>query len=95
MAKKWYPVTDILICIECGTCVEFCPNGVYDKSKFPVPVIASSDGCVDHCHGCGNKCPVGAITYVGDDTGWTPPHGVINDEESCYCNCCCGGNNNG
>jgi ferredoxin len=32
-----------------------------------------TENCVDHCHGCGNKCPVGAITYVGEDTGWTPP----------------------
>lgn len=24
---------------------------------------------IDHCHGCGNKCPVGAISYVGDDIG--------------------------
>ena len=30
MAKKWYPVIDILTCVECGTCVEFCPHGVYD-----------------------------------------------------------------
>ena len=22
MAKKWYPVIDILTCVECGTCVE-------------------------------------------------------------------------
>ena len=34
MAKKWYPVIDILTCVECGTCVEFCPHGVYDKQMF-------------------------------------------------------------
>ena len=73
MAKNWYPVTDILTCIECGRCVDMCAHGVYDKSKAPVPLVVYPDGCVDHCHGCGNKCPVGAITYVGDDTGWVPP----------------------
>lgn len=72
MAKKWYPVVDILSCIECGTCVNFCSHGVYDKKTVPSPIVINPDGCIDHCHGCGNKCPVGAITYVGDDTGWIP-----------------------
>ena len=35
MAKKWYPVVDILSCIECGTCVNFCSHGVYDKKNAP------------------------------------------------------------
>lgn len=35
MAKKWYPVVDILSCIECGTCVNFCSHGVYDKKTVP------------------------------------------------------------
>lgn len=66
MAKKWYPVIDILTCVECGTCVEFCPHGVYDKQKAPVPVVVNPDSCIDHCHGCQKKCPSGAISYVGD-----------------------------
>ena len=66
MAKNWYPVIDILTCMECGTCVNFCPHGVYDKQKAPVPVVVNPDGCIDHCHGCQKKCPAGAIAYVGD-----------------------------
>nr|WP_278569311.1 ferredoxin family protein [Enterocloster clostridioformis] len=95
MAKKWYPVTDILTCIECGTCVDFCSHGVYDKAKAPVPVVVNPDGCIDHCHGCGNKCPVGAITYVGDDTGWVPPalKGTAQEAAGCSCGCGCGGSN--
>ena len=73
MAKKWYPVVDILSCVECGTCVDFCAHVVYDRTKAPSPVVINPVGCVDHCHGCGNRCPAGAITYVGDDTGWIPP----------------------
>ncbi len=73
MAKTWYPVIDYSICTECGTCVSKCPHGVYDTKKAPTPVVIAPESCVDHCHGCGNKCPVGAITYVGEDTGWTPP----------------------
>ena len=54
-AKNWYPVIDILTCMECGTCVNFCPHGVYDKQKSPVPVVVNPDGCIDHCHGCQKK----------------------------------------
>ncbi len=86
MAKAWYPVIDYSTCIECGNCVEKCPHGVYDRKKAPAPVVRSPLSCVDHCHGCGNRCPVGAITYVGEDTGWTPPNGEnFSDEEACSC----------
>jgi NAD-dependent dihydropyrimidine dehydrogenase PreA subunit len=89
MAKTWYPVVDYSICEECGTCVSKCPHGVYDTKKKPTPVVRNPLSCVDHCHGCGNRCPVGAITYVGDDTGWTPPHGSKTAEE-CAAGCSCG-----
>lgn len=92
MAKSWYPVIDYFNCTECGTCSSMCPHQVYDKKKAPVPVVLNPVSCVDHCHGCGNRCPVGAITYVGDDTGWTPPNGAARQEEpACGCkegNCC-------
>lgn len=92
MAKKWYPVVDITSCIECGSCVMKCPHEVYDKSKAPTPIVTNPDACVDHCHGCGNRCPVGAITYVGEDTDWIPP--VLRIEENapntgCGCSCGC------
>lgn len=41
------------------------------------------------CIECGNRCPVGAITYVGDDTDWTPPNRNQESEEVC-CSCGCG-----
>lgn len=89
MAKAWYPVVDYSTCLECGTCVVKCPHGVYDVAKAPTPVVKCPDECVDHCHGCGNRCPVGAITYVGDDTGWTPPKGRA-EEATDACGCGCG-----
>jgi len=86
MASTWYPVIDYILCTECGTCVSKCPHGVYNTKKAPTPVVTNPVSCVDHCHGCGNRCPVGAITYVGDDTGWTPPNGApAVDEASCSC----------
>ncbi len=86
MAKTWYPVVDYSLCTECGTCVAKCTHGVYDANKAPTPVVVAPIECVGHCHGCGNRCPVGAITYVGEDTGWTPPNGApVQDEPTCSC----------
>ena len=65
MAKTWYPVVDESVCVKCGTCVAKCSHGVYDVAASPSPVVTRPDECVDHCHGCGNRCPVGAITYRG------------------------------
>jgi len=67
MASKWYPVIDYAACVECGTCSEFCPHGVYDKGRTPTPVVVNPVNCIDHCRGCQSKCPAGAISYVGDD----------------------------
>ena len=86
MAKIWYPVIDYSECRECGFCVKKCGHGVYDQAKAPSPVVVHPESCVDHCHGCGNLCPQGAITYVGDDTGWTPPNGKLEEQSE---TCCC------
>lgn len=88
MAEKWYPVIDYVKCVECGSCVKKCSHGVYDSEKAPSPIVINTISCVDHCHGCGDLCPEGAITYVGDDTGWIPPNGKKNEGE-CSCGCCC------
>jgi len=73
MAKTWYPVIDYMLCEECGACSGMCAHGVYELTVAPTPRVIHPENCIDHCHGCGNKCPDGAITYVGDDTGWVPP----------------------
>ncbi|HAN20450.1 MAG TPA: 4Fe-4S ferredoxin [Clostridiales bacterium] len=86
MSKNWYPVIDYVVCAECGLCVKKCPHNVYDVRKAPTPVVVNPYDCVQGCHGCGNRCPNGAITYVGDNTGWTPPNGD-NEEGDCGCGC--------
>ena len=88
MSKKWYPVIDYSACAECGSCVEMCPHGVYDKSKAPTPVVVFPEGCIESCKGCGNSCPSGAIAYVGD-TGETKEAGC-GCEGGCGCDCNCG-----
>ncbi|MGN0254442.1 MAG: ferredoxin family protein [Chordicoccus sp.] len=89
MAKNWYPVIDYMLCKECGTCNGMCAHGVYDQSAAPTPRVIHPENCVDHCHGCGSMCPTGAITYLGDDTGWTPP--ARHETEPQTAGCCCGG----
>jgi len=76
MSKEWFPIINEKTCKECGECVAFCGKGVYDKSSNK-PVVIYPDGCVDHCHNCGNLCPTGSITYMNEDTGWTPPNAKV------------------
>lgn len=90
MAKKWYPIVDYVECAECGLCINKCPHSVYDKEKSPSPIVVNPDGCIEGCHGCGNLSPQGAITYVGDNSDWTPPHGE-KKEGDCGCSCGCPG----
>ncbi len=92
MAKTWYPVIDYMLCEECGICNDFCRHDVYDRAKAPSPVVTNPDGCIENCHGCGNLCPAGAITYVGENTNWTPPFGEASDDAICGCGegCACG-----
>lgn len=83
MAKNWYPIIDEKTCIECGKCVQFCKNGVYDKSSEQKPIVVHPDGCVDQCRGCATLCPTDSIRYQGDSSG-RPQQ---DSEASCGCGC--------
>jgi len=87
MAKAWYPMINYEKCIECGTCVEFCQHGVYDKAKSPRPVVVYPEGCVQGCKGCAGQCPTDAIEYFGD-TADAPA-------SECGCGCGCDDNSGG
>jgi len=87
MSPKWYPVIDYSVCVECGACVNFCKNGVYDKTKMPSPVVIFPEGCIEGCHGCESICPEKAIEYVGDTKG-SPSKG-------CDCGGSCGDDKGG
>lgn len=73
MSKNWYPIINKKTCAECGKCVNKCAHGVYDKGSPKKPFVVFTSGCIDKCHGCGELCPTGSITYAGDDTGWASP----------------------
>ncbi len=81
MAKAWYPMINYELCAECGTCVDKCTHGVYNKEKHPRPVVVCPEGCVQGCKGCGSLCPSGAIEYFGDTKC---------ESEGCGCGCDCG-----
>ncbi len=66
MSKSWYPIINTEKCIECAACINYCKNNVYDQETKPKPIVKSPDNCYEGCHGCGNTCPVDAISYYGD-----------------------------
>lgn len=60
----WFPEIDEEKCIGCGTCIEFCKNGVldFDPETKKARVRAPYD-CVIECSTCGRLCPVDAISF--------------------------------
>ncbi len=67
MSKNWYPIIDEENCVECGSCIAHCKNEVYDKENQTKPIVKNPDNCIENCHGCGNNCPVNAISYFGEN----------------------------
>lgn len=65
MAKNWYPIVNEDLCANCGDCVDFCQNGVFETGMMH-PTVVNPDGCVEFCRGCAKICPNEAITYFGD-----------------------------
>ena len=65
---QWNPVVDEDKCIGCGMCATSCGRGVYKfdyeskKSK-----VANPNNCMVACITCSNLCPVGAISFVGEN----------------------------
>jgi NAD-dependent dihydropyrimidine dehydrogenase PreA subunit len=78
MSKTWYPVIDYETCNKCGICTNKCTHGVYDLNKAPIPVVVAPENCIEGCHGCGNLCQIGSISYVGEKEGGIP---------NCDCSC--------
>lgn len=48
-------------CEACGTCIDSCPNEVYDKGEDDKPIVARPQDCVG-CRTCEESCPTGSIT---------------------------------
>ena len=59
----WFPTIDLDKCTECGQCIEFCPNGTYDRDTTGRPVVQNPFNCVVGCSGCKPQCPAEAISF--------------------------------
>lgn len=66
MAANWYPIIDEALCINCNTCIDFCPHDVYAEGE-EFPIVIHPENCVEFCRGCSKICPEKAITYFGDN----------------------------
>ncbi len=58
---KWYPRIDYDLCTQCGVCVEFCHQRVFEAGDRTE--VARPYSCVVGCSGCAGECPAGAITF--------------------------------
>ena len=56
-------VIDFDKCIDCKTCVQLCPMGVY-RDEGEKESVNKPDDCI-RCRGCEAACPTEAITVTG------------------------------
>ena len=54
------PVVDKDKCTGCGTCVNVCPQGVFELKEGKAEVV-KPESCIG-CKACESACPAGAIT---------------------------------
>ncbi len=60
--KKWFQVVEVL-CQQCGTCVDFCPNGAISRENADQTPVINHDLCL-RCGYCVGECPQFAIRMV-------------------------------
>jgi NAD-dependent dihydropyrimidine dehydrogenase PreA subunit len=58
----WFPMINKDICDNCGTCIDFCSNGVFELDDIETKVVAPYN-CVVGCSSCQSQCPNHAITF--------------------------------
>jgi NAD-dependent dihydropyrimidine dehydrogenase PreA subunit len=59
-----YPIVNRDVCSGCKTCVEICPNEVYEiESEKSNP--ARPEDCIE-CWACVNQCPTSSIQLHED-----------------------------
>jgi NAD-dependent dihydropyrimidine dehydrogenase PreA subunit len=58
----WFPTIDPEKCTNCGSCLEFCSNGVFEQGEESMKVV-SPYNCVVGCSSCVKICPSDAIGF--------------------------------
>lgn len=62
----WFPVIDPNKCLNCGSCMEFCNNDVYEEGELS-PIVKSPYNCVVGCTSCQKVCEADAISFPSKD----------------------------
>ncbi|MEI6500336.1 MAG: hypothetical protein WCP21_04830 [Armatimonadota bacterium] len=60
---RWYPVTDLGLCTNCGHCRQFCLFGVYELDEAGQVCVTNPDQCKAGCPACSRICPTSAIMF--------------------------------
>ena len=58
----WYPAVDTDKCVNCGQCLDFCSNEVFESGETAVRV-ANPFNCVVGCNRCARVCPNEALSF--------------------------------
>lgn len=58
----WRPFIDPDKCTVCGSCMEFCSNGVFKMSETVMEVVKPNN-CVVGCSSCQSECAFEALTF--------------------------------
>lgn len=58
----WGPTIAAAACTDCGTCIDFCQQGVYEWVDGHVRV-ARRDACMPGCSHCAALCEAAALTF--------------------------------
>jgi NAD-dependent dihydropyrimidine dehydrogenase PreA subunit len=58
----WFPAIDEDLCTNCGSCIEFCANGVFALDDVQTRVVAPYN-CVVGCSACETECTSHAVRF--------------------------------
>ncbi len=58
----WGPTINRELCTDCGACIDFCQNSVYERVDGHV-VVAQRSSCVAGCSHCATLCEPGALDF--------------------------------
>jgi len=63
---EWGPTIDAAACTDCGACLDFCQNGVYERVEGHV-VVAHRASCIAGCSHCATLCEPDALAFPSLD----------------------------
>jgi len=58
----WGPTINRPACTDCGACLDFCQNGVYEWVDGHV-MVAHRASCIAGCSHCTTLCEAGALAF--------------------------------